>query len=54
MTTPISQCYGCKHYQKQMKCRAFDEIPREIFFNSHDHKKPYRGDKGIHYESKRT
>jgi hypothetical protein len=33
-------------------CKAFpDGIPEEIYNNTHDHTKPFRGDGGIRFES---
>lgn len=49
----IPQCYKCLHYQGARKCAAFDEIPRNILYNFHDHKEPYPGDNGIRLEEKR-
>jgi hypothetical protein len=45
----------CKHFKREVKdnnvCAAFpDGIPREIFMNMYDHRKPYPGDHGIHFE----
>ena len=57
MTYMRPQCTRCKHFIHgerskgiQSKCKAFEEIPREIFFNEFHHSKPYEGDNGIQYE----
>jgi hypothetical protein len=47
------QCFYCKHFitrGKTRQCKAFEEIPREIYFNEFDHAKPYKGDNGIQFE----
>lgn len=48
------QCLSCKHYTGDRFCKAFpletDGIPEPIFLGEHDHRKPYKGDKGIHWE----
>jgi hypothetical protein len=36
-----------------MTCNAYPDgkgIPDAILFNKHDHKQPYAGDHGIHFE----
>lgn len=51
MTTPRIQCYECKHYIKDFICNAYKkDIPKIIFFNEHDHTKPFKGDNGIQFE----
>lgn len=35
------------------KCKAFAEIPDEIWDGKNDHKKPYPGDHGIRFELKK-
>ena len=50
MTSTISQCLKCKHYQGAIKCKAFKIIPPNIYNNKHDHRKPYPGDNGIQFE----
>ena len=54
----IPICDECKHYHatdnNDFKCDAYPEgIPIEIITNEIDHHKPYKGDQGIKFESKR-
>jgi hypothetical protein len=48
------QCIKCKHFDetpRTFKCTAFpDGIPDQILLSEHDHKKPFPGDNGIHFE----
>ena len=45
------QCAECKHLIGNLKCKAFDIIPNEIFVSGkHDHTKPFKGDNGIRFE----
>ena len=44
------QCAVCKDYISDLSCEAFDNIPREILINRHNHKKKYPGDNGIRFE----
>jgi hypothetical protein len=52
----IPQCINCKHLKEPgakdgFRCSAFpDGIPAEIRWNRRDHRKPYPGDHGIHFE----
>ena len=47
----IPQCYNCRNYEGQQKCKAFEkEIPAAIFENRFDHRKAYEGDNGIQYK----
>ena len=48
------QCAFCKHYRAgEERCTAFPErIPTVILDNSHDHRLPYPGDRGIQLELK--
>lgn len=51
--TPL--CTKCKHLHKEGKkrgtCDAFPKgIPWEIISNEHDHRKPFKGDKGIRFK----
>lgn len=50
---PIStQCHDCIHYIEEFKCKAFPKgIPREIFTGLHDHKKKFKGDNGIRFQT---
>lgn len=57
MTTPNSQCFGCKHFNQPgdttlfPNCKAFPEaIPIHVFNNKVLHTKPVAGDHGIQYE----
>lgn len=45
-------CLNCKHLidGDMHKCKAFDRIPKEIWYSIGGHKKPYPGDRGIQYE----
>lgn len=46
-------CHTCKHYNKDLTCKAFpDRIPHDILTGKHNHKTPFEGDGGIVYESK--
>jgi len=51
MTTVLSQCQRCKHYQGASECAAYpDGIPAQIVQNTHDHREAYPGDNGIQFE----
>jgi len=46
-------CTFCKHNdaEEDRKCEAFPKgIPMEIWTGENDHKKPYKGDRGIQFE----
>ncbi len=53
-------CLLCKHFSgdidigKKHACKAFKDIPLEIWNGDNDHKKPYPGDHGIQFEPIRT
>lgn len=47
-------CTFCEHFEEPWKCKAFDEIPEEIWLGKNDHTKPYKGDNGIQFEKKDT
>jgi len=55
--TPVMNlCQQCIHRNimdaSSYSCKAFpDGIPEEIYNNTHDHTKPFRGDGGIRFES---
>ncbi len=48
-------CSMCKHYQPEegegRTCKAFKDIPLEIWLGKDKHKKPFPGDHGIQFES---
>ena len=45
-------CTRCKHLKngRLRNCRAFKEIPMEIWEGKNNHRKPYKGDNGIRFE----
>ena len=46
------QCNECVHYRMLKKCSAFPKgIPQNIFNGTISHKKPFKGDGGIKFES---
>ena len=46
------QCISCIHCRMGGQCDAYpDKIPYEIISGQVDHKKPYKGDNGITFES---
>ena len=47
----IPLCWQCKHYREDVTCAAFPKgIPAEILESEADHRRPYTGDHGIHFE----
>lgn len=58
MTTILSQCFRCKHFERDnekfvFRCAAFpdgDGIPDEILLNRFDHRNAYEGDNGVRFE----
>ena len=47
----VLTCHRCKHFWGIDKCDAFpDGIPRRVVEGEHDHRKPYKGDRGIRFE----
>ncbi len=49
-----AQCSDCLNWNKGTPtCKAYPNgIPREILTNKVDHKNPYKGDNGIHFQEK--
>ena len=43
-------CFFCKWNIDMHKCKAYDKIPEEIVEGIVDHRNPYKGDGGIHFE----
>lgn len=43
-------CLHCRHYEGGRKCKAFDEIPMEIYIGRDLHREEYEGDHGIQFE----
>lgn len=46
-------CTWCRHLRRGRACAAFperDSIPMPIWLGEHDHRTPYPGDHGIHFE----
>jgi hypothetical protein len=46
-------CWRCAHMidPADRCCRAFpDGIPLDIWLGKHDHRTPYPGDRGLHYQ----
>lgn len=38
----ISQCFMCRNYRQELKCRAFPRgIPKRILNGEFDHSRPY-------------
>lgn len=62
MIGPSPMCYVCEHFDlekakdlsiREVTCKAFPKmIPREIFFEYFDHRKPFPGDNGIQFKLK--
>ena len=51
MVIAAAQCAMCRHWKAGNLCSAFrDEIPDDIWWGRHDHRKPYKGDRGIRFE----
>lgn len=49
-----SQCDACIHREKGKTCFAYPEgIPKDVFKNTVDHRKPVYGDGGIRFEPRR-
>lgn len=51
--TIFPQCFSCKHLKEGAPphCTAFPQgIPLIILENKADHRKPFPGDNGIHFE----
>lgn len=60
MIGTVSQCSACRHFRSPFdtvgkddaSCAAFtDVIPREVYFNTLDHREPIEGDNGVRWES---
>lgn len=49
-------CTKCKHLKEPVidkwECKAFKEIPEEIWFGKNDHTKEVKGDGGTRFEPK--
>lgn len=43
-------CLHCRHYQGARKCKAFSEVPMEIYTGRDLHIEEYEGDNGIRFE----
>ncbi len=55
--SPYSEiCGWCKHHDTSFehpnRCKAFKQIPLEIWEGKNDHTKPYPGDNGIIFQRK--
>lgn len=56
MTTgPRPMCMGCRHYHDRndegLTCDAFPNgIPAPIYMSEHDHRRPFKGDRGIRFD----
>lgn len=38
----MPQCFMCRHYTQELKCRAFPRgIPKRILSGEFDHRRPY-------------
>lgn len=45
------QCFYCKNYTANFRCKAFERgIPEIIIQNKVSHSKPFKDDNGIRYE----
>lgn len=50
MPIGVELCMFCKHWRGP-GCKAFPEdVPEEVFYGKHDHRKPYPGDNDIQFE----
>ena len=52
---PAPVCYRCKWFNDDYllgnaSCKAFKQIPEDIFFGGNDHTNPVDGDHGIQFE----
>lgn len=45
-------CSECVNRVDFRKCRAFDEIPLDIWEGRNDHRQPFEGDNGIQFEQR--
>jgi len=62
MTTNMPLCLTCQYFNDKEKltnegyvaiCQAYPNgIPKEIFFEAYDHRKPFKGDHGITFKEK--
>jgi hypothetical protein len=51
----LPQCIFCIHVNPRnwFVCPAFpDGVPEDIYYNRVDHRQPFNGDNGIHFEPK--
>lgn len=50
---PSPICWACSRLRDVDSCDAFpDGIPRKVLFEHFDHRNPYPGDRGIHFDLK--
>lgn len=47
-------CLYCRWKINVNSCKAYENIPKEVFYQFIDHRNPYKGDNGITFEPKRA